>query len=101
MARSGLVLSFTSGLKARVSDSTGLLWERLLSQPGLSRENTLLSTHLGQHFIFFPFSPLLCYRLLLVQAQWVQEQSQREPGCIRAVKEGWLQVSCVYRDDCF
>ena len=52
MARSGLVLSFTSGLKARVSNSTALLWERLLSQPGLGRENNLLTTHLGQHFIF-------------------------------------------------
>lgn len=56
MARSGLVLSFTSGLKARVSNSMGLLWQRLLSQPGLSRENTLLSPWAA--FYFFPIFSL-------------------------------------------
>lgn len=70
MARSGLVLSFTSGLRAWVSNSTALPWERLLSQPGLGRESNLLTTRLGQHLIFFPVKvSLLYYRLLPVRAQ--------------------------------
>lgn len=52
MARSVSVLNFTSGLKAWFSNSMALLWERLFSQPGLGRENNLLKTPLGQHFIF-------------------------------------------------
>lgn len=69
MAVSGLVLSFASGLKAWVSNRMDLLWERLLSQPGLGRENNLLTTHFGQHFGIFPYEGLLCYRILPIQAQ--------------------------------